>query len=118
MVDELTTPEPAGAAVPRRGRTHRVIVILVPILLVLSAGTIGYLAFLNHTVTTNIRHAALLPTPTAGESVPARNPAARDAQNILLIGSDSRGSLASGRSDVIVLVHISRGGKQVYLIHF
>jgi LCP family protein required for cell wall assembly len=36
----------------------------------------------------------------------------------LLIGSDSRTSVANGRSDVIVLVHISRDSKMVHLIHF
>jgi LCP family protein required for cell wall assembly len=43
---------------------------------------------------------------------------AKDAQNLLLVGSDSRGSVADGRSDVIVLIHVSRDRKKVYLIHF
>ena len=70
---------------------------------------------LNHVVTTNIKHAALLSAPSslpaappkAEKSVPLLQPAAKDAQNILVIGSDGRGSVANGRSDVIVLVHIS-----------
>ena len=73
---------------------------------------------MNHTVTTNIKHADLLSTPRAGESAPVRQSAAKDAQNILMIGSDSRGSVADGRSDVIVLVHISSDRKKVYLVHF
>jgi LCP family protein required for cell wall assembly len=40
------------------------------------------------------------------------------ARNILLLGSDSRGILAGGRSDVIVVVHISSDRKNVYLVHF
>jgi polyisoprenyl-teichoic acid--peptidoglycan teichoic acid transferase len=118
MENEFTTPEPAGAAVTQGRRTRRIIVSLISILLVLSVGTVGYLAFLNHTFTTNVKHAALLPTPTAGESLPTRAAAAKDAQNILLIGSDSRDTLANGRSDVIVLAHITKGGKKVYLVHF
>jgi LCP family protein required for cell wall assembly len=35
-----------------------------------------------------------------------------------LIGSDSEGNIANGRSDVIVLMHISSDRKKVYLVHF
>jgi LCP family protein required for cell wall assembly len=103
-------------------------VSVVLILLVLALGTgAAYLAFLNHTVTTNVKHEALLPTPSAEESTPStpsavsspENPPAPDALNFLLIGSDSYGSnVANGRSDVIILVHISSDHKKVYLVHF
>jgi LCP family protein required for cell wall assembly len=118
MVNIFTTPVTADATVRTRHLARRIAVSLISILLVLSAGTIAYLAFLDHTVTTNVKHAALLPTPAAGAGLPVRQAAVKDARNILLIGSDSRSSLASGRSDVIVLVHISRDRKKVYLIHF
>ena len=119
MLDEFTTAEASDVPAPRKHRTRRIIASVVSILLVLAVGTgAAYLAFLNHTVTTNVKHEALLPTPTAGESVPAKDPAAKDAQNILLIGSDSRGNVANGRSDVIVLMHISSDRKKVYLVHF
>lgn len=118
MVNEFTTPVHADAPVRGRRLAHRITVSLISILLVLSAGAIGYLAFLNHTVTTNVRHAALLTTPNAGSVLPIREPSVKGAQNILLIGSDSRGILAGGRSDVIVVVHISSDRKNVYLVHF
>ena len=119
MLDEFTTAESSHAAAPRKHRVRRIIAGVVSILLVLAVGTgAAYLAFLNQKVTTNVKHEALLPTPTAGESVPAKDPAAKDAQNILLIGSDSRGSVTNGRSDVIVLMHISSDRKKVYLVHF
>jgi LCP family protein required for cell wall assembly len=119
MLDEFTTTEPAAAAAPKTHLIRRIIVSVVAILLLLTVGSgAAYLAFLNHTVTTNVKHEALLPTPGAGEPAPAKDPAAKDAQNILLIGSDSRGSVANGRSDVIVLVHISSDRKKVYLVHF
>jgi len=83
---------------------------------------------LNHTVTTNVKHEALLPTPSAGETLPVESPTTKDssakvplakgAQNILLIGSDSRTSVADGRSDVIILVHVSADRQKVYLVHF
>ena len=122
MLEELTTSGAADAADPatrKKHRVRRIIVSVVAIVVLLTVGTgAAYVAFLNHTVTTNVKHEALLPTPTAGESAPARAPAAKDAQNILLIGSDSHGSVANGRSDVIVLVHITSDRKKVYLVHF
>jgi hypothetical protein len=79
MVNEFTTPEPAGAGVHKGHLARRIIATLISILLVLSAGTVAYLAFLNRTVTTSVKHAALQPTRTAGESlpVPVRNPQAK-----------------------------------------
>jgi polyisoprenyl-teichoic acid--peptidoglycan teichoic acid transferase len=119
MPDAISTSESADTAVPKKHHIRRIILSVVAILLLLTVGTgAAYVAFLNHTVTTNVKHAALLPTPRPGESVPAKDPAAKDAQNILLIGSDSRGSVANGRSDVIVLMHISSDRKKVYLVHF
>jgi LCP family protein required for cell wall assembly len=104
------------------------------ILLVLTVGTgVVYWALLNHTVTTNVKHEALLPTPSAGETSPiedpsAMNPSPKDpaagaplakgAVNILLIGSDGETSVANGRSDVIILMHITSDRKKVYLVHF
>jgi len=119
----------ANAAAPRTHRTRRIIVSAVLILLVLIVGTgLTYWLLLNHTVTTNVKHEALLPTPSAGETLPVESPTTKDssakvplakgAQNILLIGSDSRTSVADGRSDVIILVHVSADRQKVYLVHF
>jgi LCP family protein required for cell wall assembly len=77
-----------------------------------------YVALLDRMVTTNVKHEEMLPTPSVGESVPTESPSAEDAQNILLIGSDSRDSVANGRSDVIILMHISSDRQKVYLVHF
>jgi anionic cell wall polymer biosynthesis LytR-Cps2A-Psr (LCP) family protein len=109
----------ANAAAPKAGRIRRVIRRVVLFLLVLAVGTGAvYMALLDRMVTTNVKHEALLPTPSAGESVPTEIPSAKDAQNILLIGSDSEGNVADGRSDVIVLMHISSDRNKVYLVHF
>ncbi|NMM24102.1 MAG: LCP family protein [Phycicoccus sp.] len=121
MPEELTTAGSAGAA--RQHRTRKVVVSVVAALLVLAVGAgAAYLALLNHTVTANVKHEALLPRPgvtlAPGETVPDKAPSAKDAENILLIGSDSRGKVANGRSDVIVLMHISSDRKSVYLVHF
>src|SRR5664280_1094605 len=116
--EEVTPLMPANVAAPRTHRTRRIIVSAVLILLVLIVGTgLTYWALLNHTVTTNVKHEALLPTPSAGETSPVEDPSAtvpsakvplaKDAQNILLIGSDGETSVANGRSDVIILMHIT-----------
>jgi LCP family protein required for cell wall assembly len=126
---EPTPLTPADIAAPRIHRTRRIIVSVVLILLVLMVGTgVVYWALLNHTVTTNVKHEALLPTPSAGEttppdissadSQPVESPLAKGAQNILLIGSDSHTTVANGRSDVIILMHITSDHKKVYLVHF
>jgi LCP family protein required for cell wall assembly len=109
----------ANAAAPKASRIRRLIRRVVLFLLVLAVGTGAvYVALLDRMVTTKVKHEALLPTPSAGESVPPEIPSAKDAQDILLIGSDSDGSIANGRSDVIVLMHISGDRQKVYLVHF
>ena len=52
-----------------------------------------------------------------GRRRPTRVEAAKDSLNLLLLGSDSRGP-DQGRSDVIVLAHISDDRSRVDLIHF
>lgn len=52
-------------------------------------------------------------------STPERDPSAGDALNFLVIGTDSRDlSVERGRSDVIVLMHISDDRDRVDLVHF
>jgi LCP family protein required for cell wall assembly len=111
----------AAAEPPRRRRVRRTlgIVVALVVLLVIGAGA-GYVALLNHTVTTNVKHSALLPTPgvDGATEAPAKVPALKDAQNILIIGSDARAGLAGARSDVIVLMHVAHDRKSVTLVHF
>jgi LCP family protein required for cell wall assembly len=88
-------------------------------LLVLTVGTgVSYVALLNHTITMNVEREALLPTPSESENAPVEDPSASGALNMLLVGSDGKTSVANGRSDVIILMHISSDLKKVYLVHF
>ncbi len=78
----------------------------------------GFLAFLNHRVSQNISYADLLP---AGDEAgrPTRPTSADGALNLLVLGSDSRTAQAeNGRSDVIVVAHISAERDRIDLIHF
>lgn len=125
----------------RRRRRSGVKIALIGLLtlVLLGIGTVvGFLAYLNHTVSTNITHDRLLPDAgqplldedgvaitgddgsvvTAGPA-PDRSPDAGDSRNILLLGTDSRNPATErGRSDVIVLMHISDDRESVHLIHF
>lgn len=107
--------------------THRARQILVGTVVVLVALILGtglfYAVYLHETFVSNVKHDALLPTPSAGETPPVEDPSVnapspKVAMNILLIGSDTMIGAARGRSDVIILVHISADRKKVYLVHF
>jgi LCP family protein required for cell wall assembly len=117
-----TFDETDAPPAPRRGsRLRRTVAVVIALLLVLVVGGVAaYLLFLNYTVSSNVQHNALLPTPgvSGAAAPPARKAAAKDAQNILFIGSDSRTTVADGRSDVIVLMHVAADRKTVTLVHF
>jgi LCP family protein required for cell wall assembly len=124
VLDHLEDAPRARSArrVHTRGRRVRraLAVLLALVLLVVVGGAAAYLLFLNHTVSSNVKHESLLPTPgvDGAPGAPARKPAAGDAQNFLVIGSDARPGESRGRSDVIVLVHIASDRKTVTLVHF
>ncbi|MBB2892801.1 LCP family protein [Flexivirga oryzae] len=91
---------------------------LLTMLLIIVLAFVGFALYLNHVVTANIKHGDPLPTATVKPAADAG-----DAQNILLMGSDTRsGSVKNNRenarSDVIQLVHISADKKSVQVIHF
>ena len=100
----------------RRRRAVKLVLVSIAVIVVLLVGlTFAFSLYLRHLFNSNVRHADLLPS-----GGPSRIAAAGDAQNILLLGSDSRTlSLAGSRSDVIQLVHISKSGTPtVSVIHF
>ncbi|KNX39520.1 transcriptional regulator [Luteipulveratus halotolerans] len=85
-------------------------------LLVVALVLAGFALYLNHLLDSNVRRAGLLPSA----SRTAKDPAAGDAVNILLLGSDSRTEdlQDSSRADVIQLVHIDSGRSSAQVIHF
>lgn len=89
--------------------------VLLTMLLLVALAFGGFLLYLRYIVDNNVQRDALLPASSV-----TRDPAAGNAQNILLLGSDSRNTkLRDGsRSDVIQLVHVSDDRKRVDVVHF
>ncbi|MGB3256387.1 MAG: LCP family protein [Ornithinimicrobium sp.] len=113
----------------RRRRGLRIAVVsLVLLSLLVVGGAAGYLAFLNNKVNNNLTFEPLMPdaqaevTTESGTMLPVpvdRTEESGDALNYLIVGSDSRDlDEERGRSDVIVLAHISDDRSRVDLIHF
>jgi LCP family protein required for cell wall assembly len=84
----------------------------------------GYLAWLNHIVTDNVKQAVLLPDSAADGARPTDKSGnvveqpVGNGTNYLLIGNDARPGDTGSRSDVMVLVHVPEDRSDVTLIHF
>lgn len=99
----------------RRSKLRVLLYTLLALLLIVALVIGGFFLYLKYVFDSNVSREKLLPSSNV-----TRDAAAGDAQNILLLGSDSRNtSLRDGsRSDVIQLVHISNDRKQVSVVHF
>ncbi|MBO1753821.1 LCP family protein [Allobranchiibius sp. CTAmp26] len=88
---------------------------LLSMLLVIVLVVGGLALYVNHQLD-QIQHSNSL-LPSDG---PTRDAAAGKAQNILLLGSDSRGKnlRENGRSDVIQLMHVSSDRRSIQVVHF
>jgi LCP family protein required for cell wall assembly len=91
---------------------------MLAVLVASSAAAVGYFAVkVNNSVSSISRNPSLLPT---GSRPPSASPTVHQtyaATNILLIGSDSRGT-DQGRSDTFIVLHVSADRKSVYLVSF
>ncbi len=111
-----------------RGRTKRVLIVALVLLLVPIAAIAGYGAYLGHLVSSNVQTENLLPALTPdqlagkpGEPVPTgpgATPVTGKGLNFLFIGSDAGPDRVGGRADVIILAHIAEDRHNVTLIHF
>ncbi|MHB1008692.1 MAG: LCP family protein [Propionibacteriaceae bacterium] len=120
---EAPDTAPDTAPPRRRPRWRRALIILaisVAVLMVAAVGVVGYLARTATESLSNIpREPDALPanvdrppvaTPTVSGALPA--------MNIVLIGADKRSPNENGRSDTLIVAHISSDRSRVYLVSF
>ncbi|WP_084327950.1 LCP family protein [Intrasporangium oryzae] len=116
--DEPTTTRRSDRKEKKRNRKVLVAALVLLLVPVLAVG--GYLAWLNHIVTNNVKQELLLPdakgpVDASGQAVPQP---AGNGTNYLIIGNDAGPGREGARSDVMVIVHIPDDHSQVTLIHF
>jgi LCP family protein required for cell wall assembly len=103
-----------------RRRNRKVLVAALVLLLVPVLAIGGYLAWLNHIVTNNVKQELLLPDqalPPAPDGSVVDVPTGTGT-NYLIIGNDAGPDRVGARSDVMVLVHVPDDHSEVTLIHF
>lgn len=115
---ETDTGSGGGERRPPRRVLRRILLSFLALVLVLAIGVVGYLGFLNQTVSGNIQHEALLPESAPGVVGDDTAPVTGFGQNFLLIGSDARPGDTFSRSDVVIVAHVTEERDKVYLIHF
>ncbi len=112
-----------------RGKAIVIIASLLGFLILAAAGfAIFYLSKINYTALDKFPLASSVPTDDADAdpSLPSENPgdmqwatgqiiSDKQIQNILLIGSDTRGGSGYGRSDSMILVSIDRKSNRIVL---
>ena len=118
MLDEFTDERDLEPR--RRSRTGRKILIGLLVLLLAGVGLVaGFVGYLGGVVQTNVtKEENALPDmgPVDAQGTPVELPE-DTGMNILFVGSDARPGDA-GRSDVMVLAHITEDRDTIYLTHF
>lgn len=119
-------PGQGGAPASGTGRRSRNRLLLFSVLGVLAlvlAIIVGMVVFYAKAATDALnsvqRAPSLMPTTSAGRPPEATAKPGRPApMNVLIMGSDSRGAVGQGRSDVLMMAHVTGDRKNVYLISF
>ncbi|PWU43993.1 transcriptional regulator [Micromonospora globispora] len=109
-VDSVTTP-PAG----RRRRGRRIALIILLVVVLLGAGAVGAGAFYLRSVESGIERVDAF-TEVPEQARP--QVVAKDALNIMILGSDSRDpeNSSGSRSDTIILAHLPKDRASAQLI--
>lgn len=96
----------------KRSKLRLFLYTLLILILILALTVAGFAWYLKHIADSDIKHEDMLPGTTSSSS--------SGAQNILLLGSDSRDiNLRDGsRSDVIQLVHLNADHTKISVVHF
>lgn len=125
--DDGAGPAATAGPRPRRSRRARLLVallaVLVGALVVSVVAATSYVATVSHSVSENLQRADDLPPEVPavpGEAPrPTRAKDAEKAVNYVLMGSDSlTGEAGQGRSDVLMVLHLSGDRRSAALISF
>lgn len=106
-----------GATVNPRRRARRAVIAALASLLVLAIGIGALVAYYLSRVDGaigQVRQDTLLPAPYAGQPAETGNA----AMNFLVVGADKNDNGTDGRSDVLMIGHLSGDRKNVYLVSF
>ncbi|MDN5790605.1 MAG: LCP family protein [Micrococcales bacterium] len=107
----------------RERRRNRKVLIIALVLLVVPVLVVGgYVAWLSHIVTSNVKSELLLPDgpgsgPLDSSGRVVEQPGG-NGTNYLIIGTDAGPGREGSRSDVMVLAHVSDDRSALTLIHF
>lgn len=117
--DEYLLPEQDDTPEVRTGRRKRTVLTgiaaVLGLLLLVLAGLAGVYAWMGNSAMNQVQR-----QPSMMPDDPNRPPAPdqQGPMNILIMGTDSRGDIEDGQSDVLMLAHVTGDRKQVYLISF
>ncbi len=118
----VATPEGEPAEPPAKRRKRRGVLFFAVLLLgLVFAGVVGVAGFYASQLQrsmSQIERQTVLPVGTRPPSVTAAPEAAYAPMNIVIIGTDSRGKGDQGRSDSLMVLHISGDRKNAYFISF
>ena len=130
--ESIETQATAGRA-SKRHLLRRLVTVLAVLVVVTAAASAIYAGSVSQSFTKNVQREELLLPPDAepdrsGASVPPADPAKpsrpekgrTDAINFVLMGSDSRttANAGAGRSDTLMVAHLSADRKSAYLVSF
>lgn len=118
----LLPEQPDVAPDGRRRRRNRVAFAVVAGVLGLAllavAAIIGFYAKSANDALNQVQRQQMLPLDVGRPPSPTATPGREAPVNVLIMGTDSRGAGDQGRSDVLMMAHISGDRKAVYLISF
>lgn len=115
----------SGSSRSSRGSRHRrtpsgsrkaLLVLLIGFLVIILGigAVVGYYFSRVDNALGNVQQDNLMPAPYAGQPAPS----ASQAMNVLVVGADQNDDGSDGRSDVLMIAHLSGDKKNIYLVSF
>lgn len=116
--DRAAAAQPASPERTRRSRTKKALLIAVIglVVLALALGLLfGYYFKRVDSAIGSVEQENLMPAPYEGQPAPAPTAAGK---NFLIVGADRNDNGSDGRSDVLMVAHLSEDRKNIYLVSF